>query len=157
LRGVVPGLVLVSVLSACGDDSSGPEEAKDPTELTFAPALGVDLGQMTKTASGLYWQDLLVGQGTEAQAGDSVTVHYEGWLHTGVKFDSSLDRGEPFSSNLNGLIVGWQEGIPGMKEGGRRKLVIPPALGYGSVNLGAIPPNSTLVFDIDLIEVHDGS
>lgn len=149
---VLSGLAVALVLVACGDDD--PTGPKDPTELTFAAALGVDLDQMTKTASGLYYQDLLVGQGTEATAGANVTVHYTGWLHTGVKFDSSVDRGEPFTSDLNQLIAGWQEGIPGMKEGGKRKLVIPADLAYGSQSPGGIPAYSTLVFDIELISVN---
>ncbi len=139
-------------LAACGDDPVAP---KDPTELTFAAALDVDLDQMTKTASGLYYQDLLEGNGDVVVAGDSVTVHYEGWLHTGVKFDSSVDRGTPSSFSLNGVIAGWQEGIPGMKVGGKRKLVIPWKLGYGQAGSGPIPGYATLVFDVELLAIEE--
>jgi len=133
------GLFLLPL--ACGSDSStGP---KDPEDLVFALALGVDLDAMTKTASGLYLQDLVVGTGAEAVSGGSVTVHYTGWYHTGTQFDSSVG-GDPVTFDLDGLIAGWQEGIPGMKVGGTRKLVIPPDLAYG---------DATLVFDIELLGV----
>jgi FKBP-type peptidyl-prolyl cis-trans isomerase len=120
--------------------------------LEFAPETSVVLADMTLNSSGLYWQDLLVGTGDEAEAGGYVTVHYTGWLHDGTVFDSSVG-GDPIRFRLSGLIPGWQEGIPGMKVGGKRKLVIPPDLGYGSSRTGSIPGNSTLVFDIELIGV----
>jgi peptidylprolyl isomerase len=144
-------LAVVLSLAACGDD--GPAGPKDPTELEFAPELGVDLARMTKTSSGLYYQDVLVGDGDEAVQGGWVTVHYTGWLHNGTEFDSSRD-GEPARFNLSNLILGWREGIPGMRVGGKRKLVVPPHLGYGSTGAGGvIPPNATLVFDIELLGV----
>ena len=143
--------ILALALSACGDDD--PTGPKDPTELEFAPELGVNLSQMTKTASGLYWQDLVVGDGEEAVATSTVTVHYTGWLHNGFKFDSSYDRGEPATFPLANLILGWREGIPGMRVGGKRKLVVPSQLGYGPSGQGSIPGNATLVFDIDLLGV----
>src|SRR5919197_3706825 len=99
-------------------------------------------------------EDLVVGEGAEAKAGQSVTVHYTGWLTDGRKFDSSRDRGEPFTFNLGArqVIAGWDEGVAGMKVGGRRRLVIPPDLGYGSRGVGGvIKPNETLVFVVDLI------
>ena len=137
---------------ACGDD--GPAGPKSPTELDFAPELGVNLDQMTKTSSGLYYQDLVVGTGDEAVPGGSVTVHYTGWLHDGTRFDSSLDGGEPVRFNLSQVIAGWGEGVPGMRVGGKRKLVIPPHLGYGSSGFApVIPSNATLVFDIELLGV----
>ena len=143
------GLLFLAI--GCGDDD--PAGPKDPTELDFAAELGVDLNQMTKTSSGLYWQDLVVGDGEEAQASSTVTVHYTGWLHSGAKFDSSHDRGQPSTFSLDNLIAGWKEGIPGMKVGGTRKLVVPPSLGYGSNGQGSIPGNATLVFDIELLGV----
>jgi peptidylprolyl isomerase len=149
--GILALIILGLGLSACGsDDSTGP---KDPTELEYAPELGVDLSQMTLTASGLYWQDLVVGTGAEAEATSIVTVHYTGWLHSGLKFDSSYDRGEPAAFPLANLILGWREGIPGMRVGGKRKLVVPSSLGYGPSGQGAIPGNATLVFDIELLGV----
>ncbi len=108
------------------------------------------------TESGLKYVDLVVGTGREAAAGDLATVHYTGWLTNGKKFDSSVDRREPFSFPLGGgkVIRGWDEGVVGMKVGGKRKLTIPPQLGYGARGAGGvIPPNATLVFDVELLEV----
>jgi FKBP-type peptidyl-prolyl cis-trans isomerase len=140
-------------LAACSD--GGTSVPKDPADLEFAPELGVNLDQMTKTSSGLYWQDLVVGTGEEAVSGGWVTVHYTGWLHDGTVFDSTVNGGDPVRFNLSQLIAGWAEGIPGMRVGGKRKLVIPPHLGYGSAGAGGgvIPPNATLVFDIQLMGV----
>jgi FKBP-type peptidyl-prolyl cis-trans isomerase len=143
------GLAVLVVLASCGDSGTGPT---DPTDLDFAPETSVVLADMTLNPSGLYWQDLVVGIGEEALAGDSVTVHYTGWLHDGTVFDSSVG-GDPRQFLLSDLIPGWQEGILGMKVEGTRKLVIPPDLGYGSSRQGSIPGNSTLVFDIELIGV----
>ncbi len=148
------GMIAASLLLsswACGAD--GPTGPKSPTELDFAPELGVNLDQMTKTSSGLYYQELVVGTGEEAVTGDYVTVHYTGWLHDGTQFDSSVG-GEPVRFNLFQVIAGWGEGVPGMKVGGKRKLVMPPHLGYGSSGFaGIIPSNATLVFDIELLGV----
>ena len=108
------------------------------------------------TASGLQYEDLVVGDGAEAQAGQQVKVHYTGWLTDGTKFDSSLDRGTPFGFALGGgmVIRGWDEGVQGMKIGGKRKLVIPPEIGYGARGAGGvIPPNATLVFEVELLSV----
>jgi peptidylprolyl isomerase len=112
--------------------------------------------QMTTTPSGLQYHDEQVGTGAEAKAGDHVVVHYTGTLTDGKKFDSSRDRGQPFHFPLGAgrVIRGWDEGVAGMKVGGRRRLVIPPELGYGSRPVGPIPPNSTLMFDVELLDVH---
>lgn len=102
-------------------------------------------------------EDLSVGEGAEAVAGKHVTVHYTGWLANGTKFDSSLDRGEPFDFPLGRghVIRGWDEGVAGMKVGGKRRLTIPPEMGYGARGAGGvIPPNATLVFDVELLAVN---
>jgi FKBP-type peptidyl-prolyl cis-trans isomerase FkpA len=101
-------------------------------------------------------EDITIGDGAEATPGKEVVVHYTGTLLNGKKFDSSLDRGEPFTFNLGAgrVIQGWDMGVAGMKTGGKRKLVIPPHLGYGDRGVGAdIPPNSTLIFEVELLEV----
>jgi FKBP-type peptidyl-prolyl cis-trans isomerase len=125
------------------------------TSPTFAPALGVDMATMTKTPSGLAYSDKKVGKGPVAKAGQNVSVQYTGWLPDGTKFDSSRDRNEPFGFPLGGgqVIKGWDEGVAGMRVGGRRLLVIPPDLGYGAPGSGPIPPNSILVFDVELLGV----
>jgi FKBP-type peptidyl-prolyl cis-trans isomerase len=110
----------------------------------------------TTTASGLQIEDMTEGTGAEAKAGHQVRVHYTGWLTDGKKFDSSRDRGQPFGFKLGGgqVIRGWDEGVSGMKVGGLRKLTIPPELGYGARGAGGvIPPNATLVFEVELLGV----
>ena len=112
------------------------------------------------TASGLQFEDTVVGQGAEATSGSDVKVHYTGWLYQdgqqGAKFDSSKDRREPFEFSLGeGMVIpGWDEGVQGMKVGGKRTLIIPPELGYGARGAGGvIPPNATLKFDVELLAV----
>jgi FKBP-type peptidyl-prolyl cis-trans isomerase FkpA len=110
----------------------------------------------TTTPSGLIIDELVVGAGAAAAAGQQVTVHYTGWLTDGTKFDSSKDRGDPFIFPLGAgrVIKGWDEGVQGMKIGGKRKLTIPSALGYGARGAGGvIPPNATLVFEVELLGV----
>ncbi|CAI08506.1 FKBP-type peptidyl-prolyl cis-trans isomerase [Aromatoleum aromaticum] len=110
----------------------------------------------TTTASGLIIEDMEVGNGATAEKGKSVSVHYTGWLTDGRKFDSSKDRNDPFEFPLGAghVIRGWDEGVQGMQEGGRRKLTIPPELGYGARGAGGvIPPNATLVFEVELLKV----
>jgi len=118
---------------------------------------------MTTTSSGLQYEDTVPGTGAEASAGNQVRVHYTGWLYDptaknsrGKKFDSSKDRGDPFSFGLGGgqVIRGWDEGVQGMKVGGTRVLTIPAELGYGARGAGGvIPPNAMLVFEVDLLAV----
>ena len=111
------------------------------------------------TASGLRYENIVDGQGAEAKGrGQTVIVHYTGWLEDGTKFDSSVDRDEPFSFPLcvGYVIRGWDEGVVGMKIGGKRKLTVPPELGYGDKGAGnIIPPDATLVFEIELIEISE--
>ena len=113
---------------------------------------------MITTPSGLQYEDTTVGEGAEAKAGQDVTVHYTGWLYNdgtqGAKFDSSKDRNDPFEFSLGaGMVIkGWDEGVAGMKIGGKRTLIIPAALGYGARGAGGvIPPNATLKFDVELL------
>jgi len=113
---------------------------------------------MTVTPSGLKIVDTEIGTGREAVANTNVTVHYDGRLESGKEFDSSRRRGQPFQFRLGSgqVIQGWDEGLVGMKEGGKRQLVIPPELGYGQQGAGGvIPPNATLVFDVELLKVAD--
>ena len=115
---------------------------------------------MTEMPDGLKYTDTTVGAGAEATPGHKVSVHYTGWLYEngqkGKKFDSSVDRGEPFTFNLGAgqVIPGWDQGVAGMKVGGKRTLIIPANLGYGARGAGgAIPPNATLMFDVELLKV----
>jgi FKBP-type peptidyl-prolyl cis-trans isomerase FkpA len=113
-------------------------------------------GTVVTTPSGLKIEDEVVGTGAEARAGQQATVHYTGWLTDGKKFDSSKDRGQPFTFPLGGgqVIKGWDEGVIGMRVGGKRKLTIPPELGYGARGAGGvIPPNATLIFEVELLDV----
>lgn len=110
--------------------------------------------KMIETDSGLKYEDLTVGDGATATEGQQVTVHYTGWLDDGTKFDSSHDRNDPFQFSLGkGMVIkGWDEGVSGMNIGGKRKLTIPADLGYGASGAGGvIPPNATLIFDVELL------
>lgn len=113
-------------------------------------------GGFTTTASGLQYKDAVVGTGAMPHTGQTVTVHYTGYLMNGTKFDSSVDRGQPFQFQIGEgqVIKGWDEGVGTMRVGGKRRLIIPPDLGYGAQGAGnAIPPNATLVFDVQLLGV----
>ncbi|MBD2552328.1 FKBP-type peptidyl-prolyl cis-trans isomerase [Limnothrix sp. FACHB-708] len=132
-----------------------PEIATLPTN-TQETTLVADASNLTTTDSGLQYEDLTVGTGAAPTPGQNVTVHYTGTLTDGKKFDSSRDRGQPFSFRIGvgQVIKGWDEGVLSMRVGGRRKLVIPPDLGYGARGAGGvIPPNATLVFDVELLRV----
>ena len=118
--------------------------------------MGCNKGNTEEMENGLIIEDLVVGEGTEAQDYNKVVVNYTGELEDGTVFDSSLNPGrEPFTFTLGvgSVIKGWDLGVKGMKVGGKRKLTIPPELGYGERNTGVIPPNSTLIFEVDLLEV----
>ncbi|HEY9441842.1 MAG TPA: FKBP-type peptidyl-prolyl cis-trans isomerase [Gemmatimonadales bacterium] len=151
-RAVLASTLLV--LAACRPDAPAGGVAGGTGG--FAAELGVDTTALTRMPSGLRYQDVAVGSGEEATAGRTAVVHYTGWLPDGKKFDSSRDRGEPFSFPLGAgqVIAGWDQGVAGMKVGGRRKLVIPSELGYGASGAPPdIPPNATLVFDVELLGV----
>jgi peptidylprolyl isomerase len=143
-------LTLFAVLGAV----SGCGSADKPAAPSTSSPMKVN-GQATNTSSGLQYWDIVVGTGATAAPGNTVKVHYTGFLTNGEKFDSSRDRGEPFSFPLGAgqVIKGWDEGVAGMKVGGQRQLRIPPQLGYGPSGTGPIPPNATLVFDVELLGV----
>jgi FKBP-type peptidyl-prolyl cis-trans isomerase len=147
-------LALFTVLGVASGCGSSDKSTPSTTPNTSGP-MKVN-GQPTTTASGLQYWDIVVGTGATATPGSMVRVHYSGFLTTGQKFDSSRDRGEPFSFPLGQgqVIKGWDEGVAGMKVGGQRQLRIPPQLGYGAEGAGgAIPPNATLIFDVELLAV----
>ncbi len=127
----------------------------DPAANTYAPTLGVALAKMTKRPSGLYVHDDVVGTGAVATKGEDVMVDYTGYLTDGTQFDTSHDRGRPFAFTLGqeAVIAGWDEGIEGMKVGGSRTLVVPPAMGYGEGGQPGIPGNAVLVFKVKLVGV----
>ena len=147
-------LALLLAATACGTDSTGPNVPKIE-ETTFAPSLGITLSTFTKTASGLYWKDLVVGAGSGATVGKKVSIHYVGSLPDGTQFDANGPTATPFSFTIGAgqVIGGFDEGLRGMAVGGKRQLIIPPNLAYGSQAVGPIPANSILVFTIDLVAI----
>ena len=145
-RGAIAALALIASLGTIAGAVSTPALAQE--------------GKTMTTSSGLTIADTKVGSGAEARPGNNCVMHYTGWLYEngakGAKFDSSLDRGEPFEFPLGAgrVIKGWDEGVAGMKVGGKRTLIIPPQLGYGARGAGGvIPPNATLLFDVELLDV----
>jgi FKBP-type peptidyl-prolyl cis-trans isomerase FkpA len=143
---IILALLIAAALVAINQDRLFP----DP------PIISEANPNMITTNSGLQYEDLVIGDGQEAQAGDLVSVHYTGWLTDGTKFDSSKDRNQPFEFSLGaGMVIrGWDEGVAGMNIGGQRKLTIPANLGYGSRGAGGvIPPNANLVFEVELLGI----
>lgn len=156
-RVLAVGTVLAAaiLLAGCGDSSStGSTQAKSPTITQVTKSPGSQ--GSTQAPTQLKIEDEVVGTGPAAKAGDKVTVDYTGWLTDGTKFDSSKDRNQPFSFSLGAgeVIKGWDQGVASMMVGGKRKLTIPPELGYGSRGAGSvIPPNATLVFEVELLKI----
>jgi FKBP-type peptidyl-prolyl cis-trans isomerase len=159
---MIKTLLLVAGLSipaaaVLADEAATTAPAATPAAKTAAKAPAKPkANKVVTTASGLKYEVLKKGKGATATAGHMVTVHYTGWLTNGTKFDSSVDRGQPFQFNLGAhqVIQGWDEGVAGMKIGEKRKLTIPSSLGYGAQGAGGvIPPNSTLIFDVELLGV----
>jgi peptidylprolyl isomerase len=165
--GVMVACFLLLIVSQLGGgramaDTLPKPQAQSPMTVAAAPAptqaspsQGTGTIAMKTTDSGLQYTDVVEGTGASPTVGKKVTVHYTGTLQDGTKFDSSRDRGQPFEFviGVGQVIKGWDEGVGSMKVGGRRNLVIPPELGYGSRGIGPIPPNSTLLFDVELLGV----
>lgn len=158
------GLLLLAGLLAAGCSGSRGSKTEptgavttSPGEATTPAGTPSGAGKIHHLASGLIYQDIVIGNGKMADPGLAVSVHYTGWLTNGTEFDSSVRRGQPLQFVLGSgrVIQGWEEGIKGMRVGGKRKLTIPPDLGYGAEGYGGglIPPNSTLLFDIELLSV----
>jgi peptidylprolyl isomerase len=149
-------LVAISLAAACGDSATGPAPAVPIEQTTFATSLGVDLAQSTKLPSGMYYRDITVGTGATVAAGKTVGVYYVGFFADGQSFDSHTAPATPYLVQPLGagkVIEGWDLGLPGMKVGGRRQLIIPPELAYGPNDFLDIPGNSVLVFTVDAVSV----
>ena len=153
MRNVEKIIVLLLLLAAVSIPACSQKEvaavSEKPTESPAAAGA-------VKTPSGLAYVDLVKGNGAAPTSGKNVTVHYTGWLENGTKFDSSVDRGQPFTFRIGAgeVIPGWDEGVMSMRVGGKRKLIIPPQLGYGANGAGGvIPPNATLIFEVELLDV----
>jgi peptidylprolyl isomerase len=146
MRKIVALALLAAVLvGGCGPSTSQPGKSGATSG-----------GTMQSTPSGLQYEDLVVGSGESPRTGQTAVVHYTGWLDDGKKFDSSVDRGRPFEFQVGTgqVIKGWDEGVATMKVGGKRKLLIPPGLGYGARGAGGvIPPNARLTFEVELLGV----
>jgi peptidylprolyl isomerase len=152
MRNVEKLIILLLIAVAVAIPACSQKETKTVTETRQAIP---ENGKSVTTASGLIYTDLVVGTGPSPIAGKQVKVHYTGWLENGTKFDSSLDHGQPFAFTIGAgqVIPGWDEGVMTMKTGGKRKLVIPPQLGYGSAGAGGvIPPDATLIFEVELLD-----
>jgi FKBP-type peptidyl-prolyl cis-trans isomerase len=151
-------LKVANEMQVTADIFTSTELPKPPAATNNATTKPASQGTKTVTdpKTGLITEDIVIGDGAEARAGQKVTVHYRGTLTNGTKFDASYDRGQPFTFNLGAgeVIKGWDQGVAGMKVGGKRKLTIPPALGYGARGAGGvIPPNATLIFEVELLKV----
>ena len=173
MRNAMTAVVLAALLAACGAADEAPEpepepvetqpapaaeqpagDISDPATATYAPELDVDLAAMERTDSGLYYQIVQPGSGATIEPGQTAVVNYTGWLPDGTQFDSSRGRG-PFSFPLGSgqVITGWDQGVAGMAVGEQRLLVLPPDLAYGPMGQGVIPPNATLIFEVELLEI----
>ena len=151
IRSLVVASAFSSSLAACSSNSVS-TTAPTIESTAFAPVLGVDLAASTKAPSGLYYRDMTVGTGAAVANGQQLSMRYTGWLANGTQFDSNVN-GSPlvFRLGTRAVIDGWDLGIVGMKVGGRRQLILPPALGYGAAGNGSIPGNAILVFIVDVL------
>lgn len=156
MRNVEKFIVLLLLVVAIAIPACSQKEAQNAPQTTTEAKPAV--AGATTTPSGLSYTDLVAGAGASPTSGKNVTVHYTGWLEDGTKFDSSVDRGQPFTFRIGAgeVIPGWDEGVMSMKVGGKRKLIIPSQLGYGASGAGGvIPPNATLIFEVELLDVAD--
>ena len=150
------GAVETAPEEAAVQEETAEEAGEESEAVTAARGLGTPSDEpVVTTDTGLQYIDVRVGEGDAAEAGSTAVVHYTGWLVNGKKFDSSLDRNQTFDFPVGGgrVIKGWDQGVAGMKVGGVRKLIVPPDLGYGSRGIGPIPPDATLVFEVELVGV----
>ena len=162
VTGVVVLAAAAIAIAGCGSGGGTSQSTSTSAALTGSTQSAISTGPSTGTSSstqeanGLQIQDEVVGTGPATKAGDTVTVNYTGWLTSGKKFDASADHGQPFTFTLGQgqVITGWDQGVAGMKAGGKRKLTIPPELGYGAQGAGGvIPPNATLIFEVELVKI----
>lgn len=146
-------LSLLLLLAVNGGCSAAATTSLAPESITFAPALGVDMSAMQRTNDGVYYRDLVTGQGPSVRRGTRASVHFAAFLPDGTQVDAVAPPSAPVEFELGGggVIRGWQSGVLGMRAGGQRQLVVPPALAYGGRQVGRIPPNATLVFVIKLV------
>ncbi len=156
MRGVEKILICFLIVAATMIFACSQKESPAPDTKKDGDSKMTQTDKMVKTSSGLLYEDLVAGSGASPAPGKKVTVHYTGWLTDGKKFDSSIDRNEPFIFQIGAgqVIPGWDEGVMSMKIGGKRKLVIPANLGYGAAGAGGvIPANATLVFEVILLDI----
>jgi FKBP-type peptidyl-prolyl cis-trans isomerase len=155
-RSLTAALILTTIGGCLGSAEVLTTNPSDPATETFAPSLNVDLSTMTETVAGLYIKDLTEGTGDPVVKGDRIGVIYSGYLTNGSLFDSNVGELQLFYVTIGtgAVIAGWDLGIPGMKLGGKRQLVFSSELGYGGFAQGSIPPNSTLVFTIELRKIN---
>lgn len=149
--------LLATLLCLLPFAGAGCDSATEPTieDTRFAGHLGVDLAASTRLPSGMYYRDIVVGDGPAAMAGSQVTAHYRGWFPNGTLFEQLQPPSAPFPFTVGArdVIAGWEQGVVGMRPGGRRQLVIPPSLAYGAQGSGPIPGNQILVFEVTLASV----
>ncbi len=144
-------VISLPFLASCSSDSTGTSTSSTIETANFASTLGVNLAASTRTTNGDYIRDIVVGTGALVVTGNTVNARYDGYLVNGKLFDSNQAGGITFKLGSGGVITGWDEGIPGMHVGGKRQIIIPPALGYGGNGSGSIPGNSILVFTVEVM------